>query len=580
MLRRLTADDKRFKSFDFRAGMNIVAAERTVSAQSTDSRNGTGKTSLIEVVHYLLGAKSSGHVCARKVFGSTTFSLTLDWPTADGELTAERKGGENRVRTTPALTAHTGFFPPASASIGLDRWKTELKRALYPQSTDIDGVKARTLLGYAIRREREGGFQEPLKFSTAAIKQTVFSTHLAYLLGLDAKLVEQYQTLAEKRSSTIALKKALNGLELGDAVGIDQARLEGRARLLDHEIEQLEGQIARFEVIPEFERLRNRADEISALIDQLSRRDEIDTRNEADIRESLQREHLPADDYLSTAFAELGVALPNEVRRRFDEVKRFHGVIAENRHQFLNAELQETTARLRRRRNERRDLDEERAGIMRRLQQGGALAGLQLLQYSLASKQSELQSLKEQTALLDRIRDIEDEVSQDLRELRQRVHADLRSRESYVAEASHLFTDYARQIYSSDREAYLTIKEGDRNLLIDPHIQNQDSNGIGNMRMLCFDLVCAVMAHRGGRGPDFLVHDGRLYDGVDERQVASGLRLAAEVAEAEGMQYIVPINSDVLAKARDNNFDPDPYLLQPMLTDTDESGGLFGFRFD
>jgi uncharacterized protein YydD (DUF2326 family) len=579
MLRRLAADYPGFKNFEFRPGMNIIAAERTVASQSTDSRNGTGKTSLIEVLHFLFGAKASGHVCSRPAFNSATFGITLDWPIPGGELTAERKGGENRVRTTPSLATQTGFLPRAAETISLDRWKSAMKSRLYAQSTEIDGITVRTLLSYAIRREREGGFHDPLRYSTASIKATVFSTHLAYLLGLDAKLIDEYRALAEKRSSTTALKKALKGLDLGEIVG-DQARLEGKARLLEHEIEQLEAQIARFEVIPEFERLKARADEITSQIDQLSRQDEVDTRNEADIRDSLERERLPSDDYLATAFTELGVALPNEVKRRYDDVERFHRVIAENRHRFLKDELRETEARLRRRREERRELDDERAGIMRRLHQGGALDGLQLLQHSLASKEAQLLALKEQTTLLERIRSIEDEVSMDLLDLKQRVHADLRARESYIAEASHLFTDFARRIYSSDREAYLTIKEGDRNLLIDPHIQNQDSNGIGNMRMLCFDLVCAVMAHRGGRGPDFLVHDGRIYDGVDERQVASGLQLAAEVAEAEGMQYIVPINSDVLGKARDCDFNPDPYILQPTLTDADEAGGLFGFRFD
>ncbi|MCP2311828.1 uncharacterized protein YydD (DUF2326 family) [Kitasatospora paracochleata] len=31
------------------------------------------------------------------------------------------------------------------------------------------------------------------------------------------------------------------------------------------------------------------------------------------------------------------------------------------------------------------------------------------------------------------------------------------------------------------------------------------------------DLTLAVLAHRHGRGPDFLVHGSHLYDGVDAR---------------------------------------------------------------
>ena len=98
------------------------------------------------------------------------------------------------------------------------------------------------------------------------------------------------------------------------------------------------------------------------------------------------------------------------------------------------------------------------------------------------------------------------------------------------------------------------------------------------MKTFCFDLTCAIIAHREGRGPDFLVHDSKLYDGVDERQVYRALTLAARLMEDEGMQYVVTINSDDLAKAENLGFDPDPYVIKPRLNDT-PSGGLFGFRF-
>ena len=87
-----------------------------------------------------------------------------------------------------------------------------------------------------------------------------------------------------------------------------------------------------------------------------------------------------------------------------------------------------------------------------------------------------------------------------------------------------------------------------------------------------------MIAHRAGRGPDFLVHDSKLYDGVDERQVARALELAAEVTREEGMQYIVTMNSDDLTKAERMGFDAEPYVIEPRLDDSDQ-GGLFGFRF-
>lgn len=69
------------------------------------------------------------------------------------------------------------------------------------------------------------------------------------------------------------------------------------------------------------------------------------------------------------------------------------------------------------------------------------------------------------------------------------------------------------------------------------------------MAIFCFDRMVAVIAHRDGRGPDFLIHYSHLFDGADDRQLARELRLAEETCAAEGMQYVATINSDDLAKA-------------------------------
>ena len=63
------------------------------------------------------------------------------------------------------------------------------------------------------------------------------------------------------------------------------------------------------------------------------------------------------------------------------------------------------------------------------------------------------------------------------------------------------------------------------------------------MVTFCFEFTVAVTAYRGGRGPDFLVHDSHLFDGVDARQIAEALRIAREVCTEGGLQYIISMNS-------------------------------------
>src|SRR5690606_22298138 len=103
--------------------------------------------------------------------------------------------------------------------------------------------------------------------------------------------------------------------------------------------------------------------------------------------------------------------------------------------------------------------------------------------------------------------------------------------------------------------------------------QSARSQGVNSMLIFAFDMtLVALMSRRVG--PQVLIHDSHLYDGVDVRQRASALTVGAERAARLGFQYIVTMNSDEIPP----QFDPFPYRLEVSLTDADETGGLFGFR--
>ncbi|MCK4968052.1 MAG: DUF2326 domain-containing protein, partial [Candidatus Aenigmarchaeota archaeon] len=55
MLISLKADKDSFKEINFKTGLNIILAERTKESSQKDSRNGLGKTSIIEIIHFLMG---------------------------------------------------------------------------------------------------------------------------------------------------------------------------------------------------------------------------------------------------------------------------------------------------------------------------------------------------------------------------------------------------------------------------------------------------------------------------------------------------------------------------------------------
>ena len=82
------------------------------------------------------------------------------------------------------------------------------------------------------------------------------------------------------------------------------------------------------------------------------------------------------------------------------------------------------------------------------------------------------------------------------------------------------------------------------------------------------------------RCPGFLVHDSHLFDGVDVRQVRGAIMFGAKTAATHNGQYIITMNSDELSGS---GVAGEAVVVNAILTvrlTDDETGGLFGFRFD
>src|SRR5262245_40136980 len=142
MLRHLSARDDRFKSIRFTRGMNIIVAERRSGSVDTDTRNGSGKSSLIEILHFLLGSQvSSGSVIAKPAVRQLVFRLELDWPSHSTGATA--------VERSPASQADIVLSPDVSNSGQLDglpghlspsEWQSLLERELFGIVGDVPGI--------------------------------------------------------------------------------------------------------------------------------------------------------------------------------------------------------------------------------------------------------------------------------------------------------------------------------------------------------------------------------------------------------------------------------------------------------
>lgn len=587
MIRRFGSDLASFKTLAFKPGLNILLADKSEGANDRQSRNGAGKTSFVELVHFLFGADVRKESIFRsEVLTEWTFDVAVD--VAGEAISAARSGAKpSRLLINGAVEDWpiAPQFDEAAGHFELsnEQWKANLGKLWFslPLSAGDENERFqpsfRSLFSYFARRQLSGGFQQPMQHST--MQQTWDQqVSICYLLGLDWTIPGKFQELRGQEKVAQELRKAAKSGDLGRYFG-KAADLRTRLTIAEARAIRLREQLTSFEVVPEYKELEREANVITREIDALNVDNVMDGDLLQQLRASLGEEGAPDLGDVTKLYAEAGVVLPDMVRRRFDDVERFHRSIIENRRAHLNAEITSAEARIVERDQLTAERDRRRRQIMNVLSSGGALEHYTNLREEAGRAEAEVEGLRQRLETAERIESTKAELDIERANLTKALRDDLHERNDILREAILTFEALSESLY--EKAGSLTIAETGGGPQFDVHIDGQRSKGITNMQIFCFDLMLTEISLKHGRGPGFLLHDSHLFDGVDERQVAKALQLGAERAEAAGFQYIVTMNSDVLPQ---EGFRPGfkirDHVLETKLTDATDTGGLFGLRFN
>jgi uncharacterized protein YydD (DUF2326 family) len=585
MIRRFGSNLVSFKTLTFRAGLNILLADKSEGANDRQSRNGAGKTSFIELVHFLFGADARRESIFRSdALSPWTFDVAFD---IAGEIVSAARNGEKPSRIllngpietwpiAPHLDQRGGLL-----ELSNENWKADLGALWFglPISHGDEAERFqpsfRSLFSYFARRQLSGGFQQPMQHSSMQ-QSWDQQVSICYLLGLDWSIPGRFQELRAQEKVAQELRKAARSGDLGRFFG-KAADLRTRLTIAEARVNRLREQLETFEVVPEYKALEREANDITREIDALNVENLIDGDLLQQLRASLTEEDAPDFGDVTKLYAEAGVVLPDVVRRRFDEVERFHRTIIENRRAHLNAEIASAEVRMSERDQSVVERDRRRRQIMGILRSGGALEHYTSLREEAGRAEAEVEGLRQRLDTAERIESTRAELDIQRANLTKALRDDIHERSDIIRDAILAFESLSESLY--EKAGSLTISETGPQFEV--HIDGQRSKGITNMQIFCFDLMLTEISLRQGRGPGFLIHDSHLFDGVDERQVAKALQLGAERAEAAGFQYIVTMNSDALPREGfQRGFDVRAHVMDTKLTDATDTGGLFGLRFE
>ncbi len=585
MIHRIYSDLPSFKSIELRSGLNVLLADREETATDRQTRNRAGKSSLVETIHFVMGANAGrDSIFRRDELQKWRFGIDCDL--AGQRVVAERSGEHHgRIIIRDSDTSGWAVQPSLRRGVGnslsIDDWRSILGEGFLRLSVNNDREKEpfsptfRSLFSYFVRREGDGGFRRP---EAQSAMQQMWDQQVAvtYLLSLDWKIPQAWEIVRQREKTLKELRKAAAAGALGSIIATS-AQLRTQLVLAEQTSQRLHDTLSSFQVLPEYRELEQEASQITREINDLANGNTLDEQLLAEMRTALEIEQPPEVTALSRLYEEAGVTLPEIVKRRFEEVKQFHDSVITNRRDYLASERDAAENRLQARRRAMKQLDDRRGEIMRMLQSRGALDQFQRLQQEAARQDAEMEAIRQRFQAAEQLEGSKTELEIERARLVQRLRRDLDEQKEKATEAIATFETISRSLYED--AGSLTLDPTDNGLKIDIRIQGERSRGIKNMQIFCFDLMLMKLCSSRQMGPGFLVHDSHLFDGVDERQIARALQLGSETATTCGWQYLVTMNSDAVPSEFPKGFNFEQHVLPQRLTDAKEDGGLFGFRF-
>jgi len=582
MIHFLRSNNPSFRTIEFKPGFNVVLAERTKESTIKDSRNGLGKSTLIEIIHYCLGS-NKGETLSKKELEGWTFTLDIDL--AEKKYSISRNTSEqNRIiiegdcfdwPIKPNIDKKTG-----EQILSQNDWKRVLGVLMFDLNFSFGDKKYvptfRSLISYIIRRNAQrGAFLNPFQQYK---KQSEWDIQVnnSYLLGLDWEYALKWQVLKDRVKILTQIKQEAQTELLTDIMG-SIGELEATKIRLEAQVKQQEENLKSFRVHPQYLELEADANNFTKQIHDLVNANINDKRIFEYYELSLKEEVDANPELVKKIYDEAGISLPGVAFKRIESVLAFHKQVVLNRKDFLKAEMEKIKNNIAQIEQKKQELSTKRAELMSVLQKHGALEEYTRLQSNHQKTISELEDLKKG---IDRLKKFEQNKSAVIVEkelLQQEALNDLSERKTQKEKAVLLFNSNSQALY--DTPGTLSIDISKSGYKFGVNIKRSGSHGIGNMKIFCYDLMLAQIWAEKTKSPGLLIHDSIIFADVDERQKALALQLVAKESEGLGFQYICAMNSDTIpTKDFSDDFNFNSYV-RVTFTDATDNGGLLGIRF-
>lgn len=526
----LRANKTSFHPVIFKDGVNIIVGKQVAPLSENDGNtyNGVGKSLILHLIHFCLGSNKIDSFSAHLPEWEFTLRFRID----QKEYYATRSTDKQNT-----IDFSGEQYTPKKV-------RNKMMELCFGLVESPLNMTWNTLFSRFIRRYRSCY----TSFDMFVPKEKDYSKILnnCYLLGIDIELIIRKKELRDQQYLAKTTEKAIKKDPLFKQYYLGKSNVALDATDLEYRISELEKEITDFKVSNNYHELEKEADEKSYEKKELENKRILVSNYIKNIEESLKETNKVKEEKLLKVYEAAQVEIPEMIKKKIDEVLKFHDELLASRNARLRKELNKQ-------KNELKEIDENitRLGIrmdelLSFLDSHGALEEYVALTKQLNALRNELNRIQEYQKILKAYKDNELRIKAELIGQDKETEDYLEIEADYLKELRNQYWSFAKRFYPKKRSGLVINNNSGDNMLrfnLDARIEDDSSDGVNEVRMFCFDLLLLNCKKSKMR---FLAHDSRLYANMDPRQRETLFRIVNSMCDETNMQYICSVNEDAL----------------------------------
>lgn len=574
MIYKVFADNPNFKEVNFTKGLNIVLGSKSSDSDDKDTRNGVGKTLLIDIINFCLGAHIDKNSKLKKIdlIKDWTFSIIIDL--YDTKCTIYRsieepgivfvKGDFSNFPKQPQPTLDGHYYK-------LKDWTELLGNYNFDLNETLDYKPSfRSLISYFIRNTPEA-YLDP--FTTYRHQNNItLQSNTSFLLGLNWKCASKAQLIKDKEKNLKEEEKKI--MDTYPNLGA----IETKKINVENELNKKQQELNTFKLHKRYKDIEKEVNQITKEIKLLVNENVTLNRKLDNYTESIKTEKNPKEDALNKLYSEMGSVFKPSAKKTLNEVKEFHKNLIENRKEFLKVEISELKNTIKHNEELIQEYDTKRSELMQILNTHTALEDYSLIQMEISDYKTEVNKLNDIINQFKQIEDNKDEIKEEKNILNQKIKREYELQRSKWEKSITIFNENTKALYGENGSLIINFSE--KGYKFDIEFPKNESRGVSKMKIFCYDVMLLEL-NSFYHNIDFLIHDSEIFSDVDSRQVAEAMNLIKNKCEEHNLQYICTLNSDELEKINleiANDFNISEHV-KLELKDNDPQNHLLGEIF-